>query len=151
MPKDLQWYRAKASELIERGSFNDAIWMIENLNMLVVGNKIDVPGADILLAPESLCIIYKSRKVSRDRLKSICSSTGELVPEEWMLIISEFSSLYSGNSFLTRNGVEVSDRALEESVEIIHRVTDGFSNVHFQAQLKSARRRHPNPLPPVVA
>jgi hypothetical protein len=139
----------ESQEHAEKHNFAYAIWLVENAIDLTSEEYVR-QLAEFTFKISELDLREESLRCDLiiDRIERLLVDSRDLLPEEWMLIVSDLSSCYAIYRFIKRMSYLVALPRLDSVVTKLMAETDEFALASFRCQLDEARSRYPNPLPP---
>ena len=140
---------AEVKENLASGNWDYIIWLVENAIELSDETTIKILFPNVFNLPESkLKDVVDARAVIIRRLHLLLNHHAGLLPEEWLLVVSDLSGSFAVSRFVKRMGYTIPQPDLDAIMTKLARVTEQFTLAPFQRQLQAARSRYPNPLPP---
>ncbi len=143
-------YLNEAALFATQGNVLHAIWLTENA-FSAATDAAEAHRIESLAIKVTNAALHDAISDCSRQLKAVSrmlSNTDGLVAEEWMLIVSTLSSAYALTRFVKRTGRKYTVPVFDTVIRELQEATDNFTHATFLRQLRAARRRYPNPLPP---
>lgn len=142
-------YLLDATRSIEEQNFHHAVWLIENAYCLLGEGKYEKELRQIssLINQDSFLIASQDIRESLRRANFILQYNANIMPEEWIMILTEISTAYSFTRFSNRRNWRLELEELDELMESLRSISNDFQDSSIKSRIKGMRRNNPNPLP----